>query len=45
MPKNLVQQYGPLLPHLDDVADLFWFSEQAFVVAADEESGKTHGGV
>ena len=36
MPKKLVQQYGPLLPHLDDVADLLWFSEQAFVVAADE---------
>ena len=36
MPKALVQQYGPLLPHLDDIADLLWFSEQAFVVAADE---------
>ena len=36
MPKSLVQQYGPLLPHLDDVADLLWLSEQAFVAAADE---------
>ena len=36
MSKPLVQQYGPLVRHMADLADLLWFSEQAFVIAADE---------
>ena len=36
MPQNLAQQYGPLLDHINELGELLQFSEQAFIIGAEE---------